>query len=231
MLQQRTRSRLPDWRVEGRRRLDRLHQRHLYVLEGSQSLSGRDTHCDLVHRPVHPTQHSSLPALYSSNMSTGLLLDLTSYKLEYLCCSLSYVLDVLGNDWPQFTVMWFCGNAFSYQIVLSLLQADENISEKIPSILNGRLTFSPCCFSNLYHHAQRSPLSGSAFAARLSHNLVFSIFRSFQNNLPTALMTSGCSLDFLIASTERPLRCCAASIQIAMLHSKPELGQSCWAAK
>ena len=125
MLRQSARSRLPDWRVEGRRRLDRLHQRYLYVLEGNQSLSGKDIHCDLVYRPVHSTQHSSLTALYSSNMSTGLLLDLTSYELEYLCCSLPCVLDVLGDDRPQFTVMWLCGDAFSYQIILSLLQAEE----------------------------------------------------------------------------------------------------------
>jgi hypothetical protein len=90
-------------------------------------------------------------------------------------------------------------------------------------------TFSPCCFSNLYHHAHRSPLSGSAFAARPSHNLVFSILRSFQNRRPTALMTRGCSFDFLIASTERPFLCWAASIQIAILHKRPEAGQSCCA--
>lgn len=123
-------------------------------------------------------------------------------------------------------------DALVNDFVLSLLSKQYRVSHaggaKHDSI---KRTFSPCCFSNLYHHAHRSPLSGSAFAARLSHSLVFSILRSFQKRRPTALITRGCSFDFLIASTERPFLCRAASIQIAMLQSRPEAGQSCCAAK
>lgn len=86
-------------------------------------------------------------------------------------------------------------------------QVDQDQRRPVKAARMLSLTFVPCCFSNFNHQAQRSPLSLSAPTALLIHNLAFSILRSFINSRPTALMTRGCSDDFLMASTERPLRC------------------------
>lgn len=90
-----------------------------------------------------------------------------------------------------------------------------------------QLTSVPYSNSNLYHHAQLSPRSGSRLTALSNQLRAFSILRSAQNKRATTMMMLASSEVFLSASAERDLRPGRGSFQIEMAQSRPAVGHSC----